>query len=144
MDNNYSAKKRILLVEDDKFLRELYAEILRNEGYEVTDEKDGEAGYTEMVKGGYDLVLLDVILPKIDGFSILTKLKTGNAPLLPNKAVVILTNLDHSGPMAKAEELGISGYLVKSNYTPNQLVDEVKKYLDVSPSSYINTQNQTP
>jgi DNA-binding response OmpR family regulator len=142
MDTQTASSKKILLIEDDKFLRELYAEIFRDEGYKVTEAKDGEEGYSEIVKGGYDLVLLDVILPKIDGFSILKKLKTETNVLLPNKAIVVLTNLDHSGPMAKAEELGIAGYIVKSNFTPNQLVEEIKKFLNIAPPPPI-VQNPT-
>jgi DNA-binding response OmpR family regulator len=140
METAAANKIRILLVEDDKFLRELYAEILKDEGYEVAEAKDGQEGYQEIVKGGYDLVLLDIILPKIDGFSILKKIKTEKSVLLPNKAIVILTNLDHTGPMSKAEELGIAGYIVKSNYTPNQLVDEIKKFLNINSSPPVETQ----
>ncbi|MCH7541221.1 response regulator, partial [Patescibacteria group bacterium] len=67
--------QRILVVEDDQFLRELYDELLREEGYEVDLAPDGEIGLAKIIKGGYELILLDIMLPKIDGLEILRRVK---------------------------------------------------------------------
>src|SRR3990167_5866710 len=86
-------RKRILVVEDERYLRELYVEILKEEGYEVDWAADGEEGYQAMYNGGYDLVLLDIILPKMDGLKILKKLKHETPPQKPNGVIIVLSNL---------------------------------------------------
>lgn len=122
--------KKILVVEDEEYLRDLYVEILKNEGYEVDQAKDGEEAFQAMYHGGYDLVLLDVLLPKLDGFEIMKKLKEETPPQTPNSTVVMLTNLEHPNSIAKGVELGIQGYLIKSDYNPEELLEEIKKYLE--------------
>ena len=67
--------KKILLIEDDQLVSELYCELLKNEGYQVECAFDGEEGYRKMNEDGYDLVLMDIMLPKIDGVEILKRLK---------------------------------------------------------------------
>ncbi|MEO6509079.1 MAG: response regulator, partial [Patescibacteria group bacterium] len=81
-----------------------------------------------MQKGGYDLILLDVMLPKMDGFQILEKLKD-TPPEIPNNGVLILTNLGKDFNIAKGLALGARGYLMKTDITPDQVVQEVKSYL---------------
>lgn len=122
-------KKRILIIEDEKYLRELYAEILEEEGYSVEQAADGEEGLQALVKGGFDLVLLDIVLPKIDGMTILKRLKTDTLPQKPNGPVIVLSNLGQDTIVADAVDLGVRGYMVKSDYTPDQIVKEVKEYL---------------
>lgn len=121
--------KRILIVEDDQLLRDLYIEILTSEGFQVESAADGQAGYDAMYQGGYDLVLLDVMLPKMDGLSILGKITNETPPLKPNGMVVILSNLGQDSAIAQAVNLGARGYLIKSDLTPDKVVAEVKKYL---------------
>lgn len=116
------------MVEDDLFLRELYADILSGEGYKVDSAVDGEDALTKMKVGGYDLVLLDIIMPKMDGLSVMKQLQA-TPPLAPNKCVVFLTNLDKDEEIRTALQLG-NGYLIKSQITPGSLVGEVKVYLD--------------
>lgn len=119
---------RILVVEDDLFLRELYSDILSGEGYKVETAEDGEAALAKMKVGGYDLVLLDIIMPKMDGLSVMRQMQ--NTPLQsPNKCVVFLTNLDKDEEIKTALQLG-NGYLIKSQITPGNLIKEVKIYLD--------------
>ena len=121
-------KKRILVVEDEKYLRELYLEILKDEGYEVVGAADGEEGFNAMKQGGFSLILLDIMLPKMDGISILKKI-TETPPDKPNGSVVILSNLGQDNVIAEGISLGAKGYMVKSDYTPDQVVTEVKNYL---------------
>lgn len=124
-----SVKKRILVVEDERYLRELYVEILQAEGYDVDQAIDGEEGYQALYKGGYDLVLLDIILPKMDGLKILQKLAKETPPQKPNGAVIVLSNLGQDTFIAEGVALGARGYMIKSDYTPDQIIAEVKNYL---------------
>ena len=118
-------KARILVVEDEDYLRHLYVQILHEEGYEVDAAADGQIGYDYMLKDGYDLVLLDVMLPKMDGLTLLEKLRDAH-PQTNNKKVVLMTNLGQDSLIARALSLGVQGYLVKSDYTPEQLIQEIK------------------
>ena len=118
---------KILIVEDDLFLRELYSDVLKAESYSVDTAIDGEDGFEKIKQGGYDLVLLDIIMPKIDGLEIMKRIKA-NPPTNPNKCVVFLTNLDKDEEIKMALSLG-NGYLIKSQITPGTLVEEVKTYL---------------
>lgn len=124
--------KRILVVEDDQFLRELYVDVLSSAGYQIEQAPDGEIGYNLMKKGGYDLVLLDIMLPKMDGISILKKLSQETPPEIPNQIVVILSNLGQDSVIAEAINLGARGYMIKSDLTPEQALNEVKRYLSES------------
>ena len=118
---------KILVVEDDQFLRELYADVLTTENFNVDVAINGQEGLSKMKEGGYDLVLLDIIMPEVNGFDIMTQIKT-DPPKRPNKCVVFLTNLDNDEQIKQALKLG-NGYLIKSQITPGNLVEEVKSYL---------------
>ena len=120
--------KRILVVEDDLFLRELYTDILTAEGYKVEGAADGEEALQKIKFGGYDLILLDIIMPKMDGLEVMKQVQNA-PPQTPNKCVVFLTNLDKDEEIRTALKLG-NGYLIKSQITPGILVEEVKMYLD--------------
>lgn len=117
----------ILLVEDEQYLRELYQEILTEQGYTVDVAIDGEEGYNKVKHGGYDLVILDIILPKMNGLEIMRKIRI-EKPLKPNKKIVFLTNLDKDEEIKEALQLG-DGYFIKSQITPGSLVNELKTYL---------------
>ena len=124
-----SIKKKILVVEDEDYLRDIYIDVLEEEGYEVDQASDGEKGFTKMKAGGYDLVLLDLMLPKIDGLEILRKLKKSPSAK-PNKNIVLLTNLNKDLSISKGIAIKIQGYLIKSDLTPGQFLEKVKKYLN--------------
>lgn len=119
--------EKILVVEDDLFLRDLYGDILTSEGYKVDSAADGEEALQKIKIGGYDLILLDIILPKIDGLEVMRQIQA-NPPQNPNKCVIFLTNLDKDEEIKTALKLG-QGYLIKSQITPGNLVEEVKTYL---------------
>lgn len=122
------SKQKLLIVEDELFIRELYVSVLQDEGYSIDQAADGEEAFNAMHKGGYDLVLLDIRLPKMDGISVLEKLQA-DPPLQQNKAVVLLTNLDQELTIAKGVSMGIRGYLIKSQINPGQLKKEVETFL---------------
>lgn len=120
--------ERILVVEDDQFLRELYDELLREEGYDVDLAADGQEGLDKASVGGYDLVLLDIMLPKVDGLEVLRKLKE-DPPKKANGPTVLLTNLGQDSIIKEGFTLGASGYLIKSAMNPDQVLNEVKVFL---------------
>jgi len=126
MSDNSTIK--ILLVEDDQFLRDLYFELLTDEGYEVNACADGEDGYNHAVDGGYNLILLDIMLPKMDGLQVLKNLRDKN-DLEKNGPVVLLTNLGQDNIVKQGFELGATGYLIKSSMTPDQVLHEVRTFL---------------
>lgn len=121
------ASEKILVVEDDEFLRDLYLETLSGEGYQVETAQDGEEGLQKIKSGTYDLVLLDIILPKIDGLEIMRQIKKSGQPT-HNKCLIFLTNLDKDEEIKEALNLG-DGYLIKSQLTPGDMIKEVKMYL---------------
>jgi DNA-binding response OmpR family regulator len=118
----------ILLVEDEQYLRELYHEILVDQGYNVETAADGEEGFNKLKQGGWDLVILDIILPKLNGLEIMRKIRS-NPPEKPNKKIVFLTNLDKDEEIKEALQLG-DGYFIKSQITPGSLVNELKNFLN--------------
>lgn len=125
MDN---FNKRILIIEDDQFLREFYEELLQSEGYHVESAADGDIGLQRLLEGGYDLVLLDIMLPKKDGLEILRYVQ-GHAPAKPNGSIVILTNLGNDAVIKQCFDLGAVGYLIKSALDPNEVLAEIHSYL---------------
>lgn len=122
---------RILVVEDDQFLRDLYNELLTEEGYTVELAGDGEEGHMKASAGGFDLVLLDIMLPKIDGLEVLRRLKN-TPPKVHNGPVVLLTNLGQDAIIKEGFSLGATGYIIKSAMTPDQVLNEVKVFLKKS------------
>jgi len=120
--------QRILLIDDEAYTRELYEELLKGEGYEVVAAEEGEAGLVEAVKGGFDLILLDIIMPKKDGVSFLREYQTLK-PQKPNGKIVMLTVLGEDALIKTCLELGAAGYLIKSELTPDQIIAEIKNYL---------------
>lgn len=121
---------RVLVVEDDTFLREVYEETLKRGGYEVVSAVDGEDAYHKVMLPGWNLILLDIILPKMDGIAVLKKAKQDPTyeQNHQNTPVVFLTNLDNDAEIKQALELG-NGYLIKSQMTPEDLLREVQVYL---------------
>ena len=127
MSDNNTAKK-LLVVEDEAFLRDLYIEILSDEGFEIDSAADGQEGLAKIQQGGYDLVLLDIVLPKMDGIEVLKALKK-NPSEKPNGPIVMLTNLGQEAVISEGVALGVRGHIIKSDYTPDQLIHEVKELL---------------
>jgi len=119
--------QKILIIEDDKFLRELITRKLSAENYEIIEAIDGEEGLKKLKERKPDLVLLDLILPGIDGFEVLSKMK--DDPVLASIPVIILSNLGQREDVEKGLKLGAVDYLVKAHFTPNEIVEKVKNSL---------------
>lgn len=120
--------KKILLVEDDQLLRDLYHELLTDEGFLVDQAADGETGLQRILQGGYNLILLDIMLPKRDGIAILKEVKD-KKPAAPNGPIVLLTNLGQDALIKEGFAQGAAGYLIKSALTPDQVLHEVRTFL---------------
>lgn len=118
---------KILLVEDDPFLQKLYSDLLAGGNFSVETASDGMIAYQKMQQGGWDLVLLDYILPQMNALEILEKLK-GEPPASPNKSVVLLTNLEEDEDFKKALTLA-NGHIVKSTVNPEEFLNKVKSFL---------------
>ena len=119
--------QRILIIEDDKFLRELIIQKLGNEGYEVVEAAEGEEGLRKMKEEKPDLVLLDLILPGIDGFEVLRRAKSEqDTASIP---IIILSNLGQRDDVEKGIELGAIDYLIKAHFTPGEIVEKIKATL---------------
>jgi two-component system response regulator ResD len=119
--------KKVFVIEDEQYLRDLYVQLLTQEGYEVSQAADGEEALKKIYAEEYDLILLDIILPKVDGLHILENVSLTKKTLL--KRVVLLTNLSQEIVMAQALQYGVRGYMVKSDLTPLQVLNEVKNYI---------------
>jgi len=119
--------KTILIVEDDKFLRELITQKLIKEGYETSEAIDGEEGIKKIKEEKPDLVLLDLILPGIDGFEVLSKMKED--PALAQIPVIILSNLGQKEDVERGLKLGAVDYLIKAHFTPGEIIEKIKNAL---------------
>lgn len=119
--------KKILVVEDDKFLRDLTIRKLLGEGFEVLDAMDGEDGLKKIKEGKPDLVLLDLILPGIDGFEVLSRKKEDSS--IASIPVIILSNLGQKEEVEKGLKLGAIDYLIKAHFTPGEIIEKVKSVL---------------
>lgn len=120
-------KKHVLLVEDEQQLNDLYKQLLEGEGYQVESSLKGDEAYELIKQGGYDLVLLDIMLPGMDGLEIVENIHK-KAPANPIRSLVLLTNLAENETIARALKNGVDGYIIKSRYSPDEFLSEVKKY----------------
>ena len=119
--------KSILLVEDDQFLIEIYTTKFKRAGFSIGNVEDGEECLRKLKEEIPDLLLMDIVLPSLNGWEILRKIKEDE--VLKNIKVVILSNLGEKDEIEKGIKLGATRYLVKAHYTPSEVVEEVKKIL---------------
>lgn len=120
-------KIKILLVEDDQMIIEMYKLKLEEAGYEVLVTEKGSEAIEIAKKDQPKLILLDIILPEIDGFAILQSIKSeSETKAIP---VILLTNLSQESDQQKGTQLGADGYFVKAQHTPSDILTEIKKLL---------------
>lgn len=119
----------VFLVDDDEFLLDMYALKFKSSGFNVEIAYGGEEALTKIKKGlSPDVVLLDVVMPKLNGFEFLEMAR--KEKLLENSLVVILSNLGQKDEIAKGKSLGISDYIVKASFTPTEVVEKVSALLN--------------
>ena len=122
-----NVNKKILLVEDDSFLLNLYADKFRSEHYEVVVAENGEKAIKLANEHQPDIVLLDVLLPKKNGFSVLEELKSNiKTKKIP---VILLTNLSQQEDIKKGIKLGAIDFLIKAHFMPDEVVNKIKKII---------------
>ncbi len=119
--------KTILFIEDESILQKTFGDFLRKEGYEMISALDGEIGLRLVKTKHIDLILLDLVLPKVHGFEVLKKLKEDETTR--DIPIIVLTNLEDIGDVEKAIELGAKTYLVKTQYNLEEILEKIKKTL---------------
>ena len=127
-----NAQKKILLVEDEALIRELYGRQLTKAGFTVKPAATGEDAVKFLKAETFDVILLDIMLPGINGLQVLKEFKVSN----PNSpaVIVLLTNLGQDSIIKEGFDLGASAYLIKTSYTPDQIVQEVQSIISGKPS----------
>lgn len=118
---------KVLIVDDDEFLLEMYALKFREEGFEVEIAKSGREAFEKAMSVSVDAMLLDVVLPEIDGFSLLQKIRAEKKS--NNALVIMLTNLSQKDDAERGMRLGADDYIIKAHYTPSEVVEKVRKLL---------------
>lgn len=119
--------KRILVIEDDELIAQIYDRQLRAEGYEAKVLHDGKSAVATLTSENFDLVLLDIMMPGMNGLDVLRELKKNSKSA--KVPVVMLSNLSEDSTIKEALHLGAVGYLKKIDYLPAQAIAEVKKFL---------------
>lgn len=117
--------KKILLIEDDPFLIDIYNTKLKKSGFEVEVATEGEEGIRKIEEKIPDLVLLDIVLPQMDGWEVLKKIRENKK--FKNLKVIILSNLYQKLEVEKGMKFGAIKYLIKAHYTPTEVVKEIRK-----------------
>ncbi|MFN3301738.1 MAG: response regulator transcription factor [Patescibacteria group bacterium] len=120
-------KAKILIAEDEEILRRMYATKFRAEGFEVFETANGVETLEMAKKIKPEIILLDIIMPLADGFSVLKKIKEDKT--LKDIPVILLTNLAQNNDIKEGLKIGAIDYLVKTEFTPSQVVEKVKKIL---------------
>lgn len=123
-------KINILLVEDDIFLANIYKTKFAMEGFEVVHAENGDLAIVEANRKKPDIILLDILLPKKDGFAVLTELKKENSEV-KDIPVILLTNLGQKDDVEKGLEMGAEDYLIKAHFKPSEVVEKVRKILKI-------------
>lgn len=122
-----AAKKHVLIVEDDQFLVRALTDKLTRSGYEVASAIDGEKGLEAMRKQFPDLILLDLVMPNVNGFQMLEEVRKD--PTLKDARVIVLSNLGQQEDIDKAMKLGANDYLVKADVALKDVVAKMESYL---------------
>lgn len=120
--------QKILLIEDDTYIRDVFKEVLIDAGFVVEEAFDGAEGLNKAQLGGYDLIFLDMMMPKLDGLGVLKGLQL-KPPQKKNGPIVLLTNLGHDPVIDEGIKLGAKSYMIKTDITPDQLVLKAKDFL---------------
>ena len=120
--------KKILLIEDEKVITELLSDRILREGYEVIVADNGEDGLRKIKENKPDLILLDIIMPKMDGFEVMEE--KNKDPELRNIPVVIVSNSGQPVELDRAKELGAKDWLIKTEFDPQEVIEKIKKQIE--------------
>ena len=121
--------KKILLVEDDPFLIDIYSTKFKQMDFDVILAKDGAEALKAMERDNLDFVILDIVLPHVDGWQVLREMKKIEKKKKKKFKILILSNLGQKEEVEKGLRLGATKYLIKSDFTPSEVVQEIKKLI---------------
>jgi two-component system, OmpR family, response regulator VicR len=121
-------QKKVLIVEDERLIAKPLALKLQLSGFKAKNAYDGDEALTILEKEKFDLILLDLMMPKVDGYGVLAELKKrGN-----QTPVIVASNLDQESDISRALDLGVDNYYVKAAITFDEIVEKIKKTLDIA------------
>ncbi len=120
-------KKILLLVEDDFFLRSLMCKKLELENFTVIEAENGRHALEELDKNKIDLILLDLLMPEVDGFEVLEAVSKN--PKLSKIPIIVLSNFGQKEKIDKAMSFGAKDFIIKAHFTPGEVVEKIKKQL---------------
>ena len=120
--------KNILIIEDDAFLRDLISKKLSSSGFHTSEAVDGESGIKKMKEENPDLILLDLLLPTMDGFEVLSAAKKDSA--ISAIPIIVLSNLGQKDDVDKGMNMGATDYLIKAQFTPEEIIAKVKNIFE--------------
>jgi two-component system response regulator ResD len=124
--------RRILIIEDEKLIRDLYVLVFSRSGYEVEEAVDGADAIEKVKANLYDVILLDIMLPKINGLDVLKFIRDPGFKA-HETPVFLITNLGQEDIIKKAFDMGADGYLLKAQLTPKDIVNEIQTFFDKHP-----------
>jgi DNA-binding response OmpR family regulator len=123
-----AGKNKVLIIEDDAFISDMYRLKLESEGFNVKIAEDGQKGLEQLKKEKPDLVLLDVVMPKMDGYAVLQNIKENRE--MQDVPVVMLTNLGQKDNVEKGLKMGALDYVIKAHFTPTEVAEKVGEILN--------------
>ncbi len=129
MDETTPKQTKILMVEDDVAMREIVVHKLNANGFDVKEAEDGQEGVDLIIKEQPDLVLLDLMLPEMDGFKVLETIRKHENPKVANTPVIVLSNLWSNKDILKTKALNVSAYLVKAYFTTEEILTKINEVL---------------
>ncbi|MFA6376201.1 MAG: response regulator [Candidatus Paceibacterota bacterium] len=128
--------KKLLVVEDDPFLSDIYNTKLKQAGFEVDLAMTGEECMQKLADGKYDLMVLDIVLPQLDGWEVMSRIKElrrqNSNPALNSLKIIILSNLGQKEEIRKGLDLGANGFMIKAHFTPSEVAEEINKTLQAA------------
>ena len=119
--------KKLLIAEDDFFIRDIYSKVFSMSGYDVQVAVDGMDALEKIKAQQFDMILLDIMMPRMTGIDVLKNVRSLNTPT-KNTPIFIITNLGQQNVIEDAFKLGMDGYILKSQVSPQQIVDEINNY----------------
>jgi DNA-binding response OmpR family regulator len=122
--------KKILVVDDDAFILDMYVMKFKEQGFQVETATDGKIALEKIRTANPDIVLLDVVMPRMDGFDVMKKIKENIAPR--TYKILFLTNFGQKEDVERGMELGADVYIIKAHFTPSEVAAKVKELLNIS------------
>lgn len=121
---------KILVVDDDSFILDMYVIKFKEQGFQIETAMDGKIALEKIETTKPDIVLLDIVMPKMDGFDVMRKIKENKIPR--TFKVLFLTNFGQKEDVERGMSLGADGYIIKAHFTPSEVADKVKELLNIS------------